>query len=82
MGARQDAFTCVPSQPGLWGWEGKSRWKLGEGLPASSRWEGPADQSLPGFPDLGTLDWSPVPLPVLGLALLAFRRAQNYSATQ
>lgn len=31
------AFTCVPSQPGLWGWEGKSRWKLGEELLVSSR---------------------------------------------
>lgn len=44
-----------PSQPGLCGWEGKSRWKLEVVLALSSQ-EGSTDQSLPCSPDPIALD--------------------------
>lgn len=59
-----------------WGREGKSRWKLGEELLASSGQEAPADHRLPCSPDLVALDWSLIPLPALGLAPLAWGRAR------
>lgn len=59
-----------------WGREGKSRWKLGEELLASSGQEARADHRLPCSPDLVALDWSLIPLPALGLAPLAWGRAR------
>ena len=54
------AFPCVPSQSGLWGCEGKSRWKLGVEAGLEQQ-EGPADHSLPCSPDPVALDWSWIP---------------------
>lgn len=64
------AFPCVPSHYGLRGFKGKSRWTLGGGASLKQA-EGISKPQSVNFPGPLALDWSPMPLPALGLAPLA-----------